>query len=70
MRYYKDTNGEYYYLEDSGRKIYNDKIVELVKEVGESVGPSDIDVTSSAFVDVKTLLDEMLQKFLIDNQII
>lgn len=27
MRYYMDLSGEYYYIKDSDRKIYDDKIV-------------------------------------------
>lgn len=69
MRYYRDTNGDYYYLKDSGRKIYDDKIVEPSKEFAETVGPFDIDVgaTSYASTDAKMLLDGMLQKLLVDN---
>lgn len=66
-RYYKDTNGDYYYLEDSNRKIYDNKVMEPVKEVVEAINPSDIGVTSSASANAKTLLDEMLQKLLADN---
>lgn len=41
MRYYRDSKGDYYYLEQSGRKIYDDKVVEptkdpFVKAIGSS----------------------------------
>lgn len=72
IRYHRNTNGDYYYLEDSGRKIYDDKIVDPIKEAAETASPFDIgDVaTYSSSSNVKTLLDEMLQKLLADNKII
>lgn len=69
MRYYRDSNEDYYYLEESGRKIYDDKIVEPVKEVVGDVGPSDIGATSFAYIDVKTLLNEIIQILMDDNYI-
>lgn len=71
MRYYKDLNGDYYYLEDSGRQVYDDKIVEHVKETVEATGPSvvGVGVAFSLSPDVKTLIDDMLQKLLADNQV-
>lgn len=69
MRYYKDSNGDYYYLEDSGRKIYDDKIHE--KEVTETTDPSiaSASVDASTFVDMNALLDDVTLKVLADNHI-
>lgn len=62
MRYLKNLNGNYYYLEDSGRQIYDDRIVKHVKETSKTTGPYVIigGVTSSTSPDVKTLIDDML----------
>lgn len=70
MKYYRNLNGGYYYLEDSGRQIYDDKIVELVKEAAETIGSStdDVGVSSSTTPDMKTLIDVMLQRLLVHNQ--
>ncbi|KAI5424886.1 hypothetical protein KIW84_030896 [Lathyrus oleraceus] len=64
MRYYKDSNGDYYYLEDSGRKIYDDKNLE--KEVTETTDPSiaSASVDASTFVHMKALLDAVIQKII------
>lgn len=32
MRYYRDNNGDYYYLEESGQNFYEDKVVKPSKE--------------------------------------
>lgn len=32
MRYYGESNGDYYYLDESGQKVYDNKISELVKD--------------------------------------
>lgn len=32
MRYYKDTGGIYFYLEKYGRQVYDDRIVEPLKD--------------------------------------
>lgn len=60
MGYYKDLNGDYYYLEDSGRKIYDDKFLE--KEVTEMNDLSTVGGSAATFtsIDVKTLLDDVL----------
>lgn len=64
-------NGDYYYLEDSGRQIYDDKIVEHVNKVVEATGPSTTGVGASFSTtpNVKTLIDDILQKLLADNQV-
>ncbi|KAI5431442.1 hypothetical protein KIW84_035580 [Lathyrus oleraceus] len=69
MRYYKDSNGHYYYLEDFRRHIYDDKILE--KEVTGMTDPSTASgsVVASIYVHVKELLDYVLQIFFADNQI-
>lgn len=69
MRYYRDLIGDYYYLEDSGKKINYNKIVKHDKEAAEMVLPSDtdVDVISSTLVDMKTLIGDVLQRFLIDQ---
>ncbi|CAI8592039.1 unnamed protein product [Vicia faba] len=70
MRYYRDTTGMYYYLEKYGRKSYDDQIVEPKKDSNDEAGdPSNIGTTSYAYVNVKTLLDVMPQKLLVDISI-
>ncbi|CAI8597995.1 unnamed protein product [Vicia faba] len=66
MRYYRDTDGMYYYLEKSGRKVYDDKIVEPIKDPSNETSESSFGFLS---VDVKTYLDEMVEKILVENQI-
>lgn len=39
MRYYRDLSVNYNYLEDSGRKIYDDKIIKQGKEAAKTVDP-------------------------------
>lgn len=46
MRYYWDTNDIYYYLEKSDRKVYDDRIVELVKDHTDEVGASSIGLST------------------------
>lgn len=40
MIYYRDTNGVYYYLEKYGQNMYDDKIVEPVKDPSDEAGAS------------------------------
>lgn len=56
-------------METSGRRIYDHNIIE--KEAPEATGPSTNGGSSiaSTVVDVKALLDDMLQKLLADNHI-
>lgn len=60
MRYYGDSNGDYYYLETSSRRIYDDNIVE--KKALKTIGPSTDggSVVASTFIDVKEILDDIL----------
>lgn len=60
MRYYRDSNGDYYNSEISRRRIYDDKIVD--KEAPETTGSSTAggSVTAFTHVDVKELLDDIL----------
>lgn len=53
-------NGDYYYMEISGRRICDDKIVE--KEAPEDIGPSTDggNVVASTSIYMKELLDDML----------
>lgn len=66
MRHYMDLNGNYYYLEDPGRQIYDDKIVEQVKETADTVGPfaTGLGAASSTSYDVKTLMMVCFRNFL------
>lgn len=67
MGYYTDTNGEYYYLKESSRKVYDDKIVEPVKDPSDEPSGSSYSFLST---DLKSYLDEMVGKILADNHII
>lgn len=69
MRYFRDLIGDYYYIEDSGKKINYNKIVKHGKEATKMVLPSDtcVDVISSTLVNMKTLIGDMLQRFLVDQ---
>lgn len=71
MRNYKDKNGDYYYLKDSGWQIYYDKILKHVKEGDETIGLSATGVgdASSTSLDIKTLIDDMLQTLVADNHV-
>lgn len=71
MRQYKDLNGNYYYLEDSGIHIYDGKIVEHEKKAAETTGPfaASVGVAYSTSPDVKTLIKDMLHTLLVDNQV-
>ncbi|KAL5053598.1 hypothetical protein RYX36_034280, partial [Vicia faba] len=70
IRYYRDTYGIYYYLNKLGRKIYDDKVMESGKKSTVIVVPSDIcTFSSSAYVDIMELLDEILLNLLANNHI-
>lgn len=66
-----DSNGDYYYNDDSVGIIYDDKIVEHGKEVIDTVGPfiTHVGAGSSTSANMKTLIDDMLQKLLANNQV-
>lgn len=66
-----DSNGDYYYNDDSVRIIYDDKIVEHGKEVVEMVGPftTHVGADSSTSANMKMFIDDTLQKLLADNQV-
>ncbi|XP_050919155.1 uncharacterized protein LOC127136662 [Lathyrus oleraceus] len=65
MRYYKDIDGVYNYLEKSGRKVYDDQIVEPVKDPSYEASASG---TGLLFGDVKTYLDKLVRNILKVNK--
>lgn len=66
MRYQRDTNADYYYLEESGMKIYDDKVMEPVNDPSdESSGSS----SSFLSIELKSYLDDLVLQILVDNQI-
>lgn len=72
MRYERDLNVDYYYyLQDSGRHIYDDKIFEHVKEAFETTSISVVGLRDASYtsIDVKTLIDDILHKLLTNNQV-
>ncbi|CAI8592780.1 unnamed protein product [Vicia faba] len=66
MRYYIYIDGVYYYLEKSGRQMYDDRIMETVKDPSNEVGASSYGLLST---DVKTYLDKLVRKILEDNKV-
>ncbi|CAI8612604.1 unnamed protein product [Vicia faba] len=65
MRYYRDTNGDYYYLEEYSQKVYDDKIMDLIKDPSNDASGS---FSSLLFAYVKSYIDELVGK-IFDNQI-
>ncbi|KAL5054383.1 hypothetical protein RYX36_035065 [Vicia faba] len=65
------SDGIFYYLEKSVRKVYDDKVVESRKKAIVTAIASNIRTSCSYFasVIVKVLLDDMLQKLLADNHV-
>ncbi|KAL5072979.1 hypothetical protein RYX36_011963 [Vicia faba] len=66
MRYYSETDGVYYNLRKYGRKVYDDKILEQVKDPSYEASRSSSSLLS---VDLKTYLDELVRKILADKKI-
>ncbi|KAL5082020.1 hypothetical protein RYX36_010441 [Vicia faba] len=66
MRYYRYIDGVYYYLEKSGRQMYDDRIMETVKDPSNEVGASSYGLLST---DVKTYLDKLVRNILEDNKV-
>ncbi|CAI8600464.1 unnamed protein product [Vicia faba] len=66
MRYYSETDGVYYNIGKYGRKVYDDKIVERVKDPSYEASGSSFGLLP---VDVKTYLDELVWKILADKKI-
>lgn len=66
MRYYRDTDGVYYYLRKPCRKVYDDQIVEPMKDLSDEAGASGTGLLSAV---MKTYLDELVRKILEDNQV-
>ncbi|CAI8606178.1 unnamed protein product [Vicia faba] len=64
MRYYKDFYGDYYYLEESGRNVYDDK--ELTKDPSNEPTRSSYGFLSA---NLKSYLDELVKMILADNQV-
>lgn len=63
MRYYKDPiNGSYFYLEEFGRKVYDDKIVESPRDSSVKTISSYLSSSGSLYVELKTYLDELIMK--------
>lgn len=68
MRYFRDSNGDYYYLEESGRKLYDDEAMEFDKDpYVEAAGCSSS--SSSLSSNLKPYLDELVRRISTDNQI-
>ncbi|KAL5057831.1 hypothetical protein RYX36_029435 [Vicia faba] len=65
MRYYRDTNVDYYYLEEYSQKVYDDKIVDPIKDPSNDASGS---FSSLLFAYVKSCIDELVGK-IFDNQI-
>lgn len=59
MRYYRDTDGVYYYLEKSGRKIYDDKIVKSLKGPSNEASVFTYGLSSA---EVNIYLDDLVGK--------
>lgn len=66
MRNFHDTDCVYYYLEKSGRKMYDDWIVKPRKDYTIEDGSFDAGVLST---DVRAYFDELFGKFMVDNQV-
>lgn len=68
MRYYRDSNGDYYYLEEYGRKIYDDKVMEPSKDpFVEAPGSSSSFTVFSS--DLKSYLYELVGRIFSNNPI-
>lgn len=68
MRCYRDSNGDYYYLEESGQKIYDDKVLKPTKDSTiDHAGSSSSSTSLSS--DLISYLDELVGRILADNQI-
>lgn len=66
MRYYRDTDNLYYYLEKLGWKVYDGKIMELEKSFTNHVGSSGVGLLS---VDARFYFDEFFRKIMEDNHV-
>ncbi|KAL5055995.1 hypothetical protein RYX36_036677 [Vicia faba] len=68
MRYYRDSDDDsYFYLEDSGKEVYDNKIVG--PPVDHIVASSSSTPSTSLFVEFKSYVDELVGRILYDNQI-
>lgn len=66
MRYYMDIDGDYYYLEESGKKVYDDKVMDPINDPSDEAGGSS---SGLLYADSKSCLYELVGKILADNQI-
>lgn len=66
MRYYMDIDGDYYYLEESGKKVYDDKVMDPINDASDEAGGSS---SGLLYADLKSCLYELVGKILADNQI-
>ncbi|KAL5079075.1 hypothetical protein RYX36_007496 [Vicia faba] len=68
MRYYRDyKDGSYFYLEEFGIKVYDDKIVD--RPADAIVAHTSTTSYGSLFLNLKGYLDELLGRLITDNQI-
>lgn len=66
MRYCRDKDNVYYYLEKPDMKVYDEQIIEPQKSYTDENGSSDVGVPST---DARAYFDELFGKIMVDNQI-